>query len=157
SNPVSYSLGTSSSTSGSCYRWPVSSTNDLWSWTTPGRNDELASIDQKGYVLLDDNKQPLNVANNRAYFTLSDGEYNLDVIALNENLKLDAVAVNKVENFEVESRLAFQPDRREVDEKHIADYKRRILSYDISSQLKLPEGKKAYFEIEVKKQFNDQN
>lgn len=152
-----YKIGANSNNAGSCYQWIASTAADIWTWTSPGRQDELASIDQRGYILLDNNKQPLNLPNNRVYFDLSVGNYTLDIIGLTEGLRLDAVGINRVENFTTDERLLFQPDRRAIDEKNISDYRRKILRYDISKQLKLSSPKKAFFEIELKKQFSGQN
>jgi hypothetical protein len=155
--PISYTIGTDSAPMGSCYKWNIKTTQDFWEWSTPGRQDELAAIDQKGYLLLNDQKQPLPLANKRAYFYLSEGEYTLDVLGLTQGLRLDAVGVNRVENHSVDSRLEFQPDRRAIDEKNVSDYKRNILKFDLTEKLNLTEGKKAFFEVEVKKEFGGQN
>lgn len=156
-NAVSYSTGSSGAAVGTCFKWDVPTTNEVWEWSTPGRSAELSVIDSRGYLLLDNNKNPLALPNSRSYFNLAAGDYTLDVIGLTENLKLDAVGINQVENLLPDSRLVFQPDRRAIDEKNIADYKRRILRFDLTSQLGLTGGKSAYFEIEVKKQFGNQN
>jgi len=156
-NAVRYSQGTGSAGTNSCVKWNLNTSQDNWEWTTFGRSAELSSLDQRGYQLLDNNKQPLPLANNRIYFGLAKGSYTLDVIGLATGVKLDAVGVNKVENMTPDSRLAFQPDRRAIDEKNISDYKRKVLRYELTSKLNLTGGKKAFFEVEVKKAFNNQN
>lgn len=157
-NAIRYSQGTGAPGTNSCYRMSLNTSADIWEWTTPGRSAELSSLDQRGYLLLDNNKQPLTLANNRIYFNLSKGTYTLDIIGLSTGVKLDAVGINKVDDITTpDSRLAFQPDRRAIDEKNISDYKRKVLRYELTSQLGLTEGKKAFFEIEVKKAFGNQN
>lgn len=154
---VRYSQGTGAVGTASCYRFSLNTSTDNWEWTTPGRSTELASLDQRGYQLLDNNKQPLPLSNNRIYFNLAKGTYTLDVISLSPGSKIDALGVNKVDNMTPDARLAFQPDRRAIDEKNISDYKRKVLRYELTNQLGLTDGKKAHFEIEVKKAFNNQN
>lgn len=142
----------------SCYSWTIGTSPDAWEWTSPGRQNELAVLDQRGNLLLENNMQPKVLPDNRIYFNLTPGDYTLDVIGLTESMKLDVVGLNKVTNPSLPaSRLEFQPDRKAVDEKHIADYKRRILRYDLTTLLGLTEDKTAFFEIEVKKEFSNQN
>lgn len=155
---VAYTRGDSTTLSTQpCFKWAPKTTTDFWEWSTPGREQELATLDQRGYILLNDQKQPLALANQRAYFRLAEGVYTLDVIGLSENLRLDAVGVNHISDFKPDSRLMFQPDRRAIDEKNISDYRRKILRFDLSSKLGLAAEQKAFFEIEVKKQFGGQN
>jgi hypothetical protein len=156
-NAVRYSQGTAGVGANSCFKFNLNTSADAWEWTTPGRSAELAALDQRGYQLLDNNKVPLPLANNRTYFNLAKGSYTLDVIGLSTGAKIDALGVNKVDDMTPDSRLAFQPDRRAIDEKNISDYKRKVLRYDLTNKLGLPTGKQAYFEVEVKKAFNNQN
>jgi mono/diheme cytochrome c family protein len=158
-NTIRYSTGSAENPgTQSCYAWTIGTSADAWEWTSPGRQNELAVLDQRGNLLLDNNLQPLSLPDNRLYFNLVPGDYTLDLIGLTEGMKLDVVGLNKVSNPpDKASRLEFQPDRRAVDEKHVADYKRRVLRYDLTSLLGLTEGKTAFFEIEVKKEFNNQN
>jgi mono/diheme cytochrome c family protein len=161
SNNASIPYSTSSTgdpTRQTCYPWTIGTSADVWEWTSPGRQNELAVLDQRGNLLLNNSLQPLALPDSRIYFNLTPGDYTLDIIGLTEGVKLDVVGLNKVTNPPVvASRLEFQPDRRAIDEKHVSDYKRRILRYDLSSLLRLTDGKTAFFEIEVKKEFNNQN
>lgn len=156
-NAIRYSTGTGGVGTNSCYRWTLNTSTDMWEWTTPGRSAELSSLDQRGYQLLDNNKQPIPLANQRIYFNLPKGTYTLDVIGLTTGVKVDAVGVNLVENMTADARLAFQPDRRAIDEKNISDYKRKVLRFELTDKLNLTGGKRAFYEVEVKKAFNNQN
>ncbi len=157
--PVRYLVGANNTpVANSCYSWNMDTlTDNQWEWTSPGRAAELSAIDQKGYLRLDNNKQPLPLPNQRLYYPLAVGEYVIDIIGTSEDLKLDAVGLNLVPDMTVDSRLLFQPDRRAIDEKNVSDYKRKVLRYDLTTLLNLSSGKSAYFEIEVKKDFNNQN
>jgi len=156
---VKYSVGSVGSlVNEQCYPWTIGTTADVWEWTSPGRQNELAFIDQRGYILLDNQKKPLVLPDNRIYFNLQPGEYTLNMIGLTEGMRLDSVGLNKVVNpSNADSRLEFQPDRRAVDSKNVADYKRKILHYDLSGLLSLSQGQSAFFEIEAKKDFGGQN
>ncbi|HXH31099.1 MAG TPA: hypothetical protein VNJ01_09830 [Bacteriovoracaceae bacterium] len=157
-NPVRYFVGVNTTpVQNGCYSWNLTTSNDAWEWTSPGREAEDSAIDQKGYLRLNDQKQPLPLANKRLYYPLGVGDHIIDIIGTSEDLKIDALGLNKVKDMTVESRLSFQPDRISVDEKNISDYKRKIMRFDLSTLLRLPSGKKAFFEVEVKKDFNNQN
>ncbi len=159
STAVKYSVGSGGSlVNEPCYPWTIGTTADAWEWTSPGRQNELALIDQRGYILLNNDFSPKVLPDNRIYFNLQPGEYTLDMIGLTESMRLDSVGINKVVNpSNANSRLEFQPDRRAVDSKNVSDYKRKILHYDLSGLLSLSQGQSAFFEIEAKKDFDGQN
>lgn len=151
-------LGSNGGNAGRCRQWAPTTSQDMWDWTSPGRDGEVGKIDSRGFIFLDNNKNPEVLPDQRIYYALTPGEYVLDIIGLTEGMKIDMVALNRVSNPTVQAnRLEFQPDKRSGDYKNISDYKRRILKYDLSSALGLPADKKAFFEIEVKKEFDNQN
>ncbi len=128
---------------------------DDWTWFTPGRDNELPDLDSLGEIKLDSNGDPRIIADDRDYWYLETGKnYTLQIFERNVNTKIDIVAVDRVKDHD--DILDFQPDLRARDENNISDYERRLLSYDISSQVGLPTGS-AFFRVEVKEALGGQN
>ena len=131
--------------------------NTSWKWTTVGREDELDSLDFLGNRIYDEQKNVIDVDDNRIYWNLPVGEYSIEFYEKTPDSRIDLVALNKVEDFSDDGRLNFQPDLITADEKYIASYNRKVLSYDLSSFLDLQEGESARFEIEVRREYDGQN
>jgi hypothetical protein len=129
--------------------------NDDWTWYTPGRGNELPNLNSLGEIKLDSNGDPRTISDNRRYWMLEAGkDYKLQVFERNVNTKVDLVAIDRVRDHA--DALDFQPDLLARDENNISDYKRKRLSYDISSKVGLPAGS-AFFKVEIKEALGGQN
>ncbi len=149
------SNGTAQANASFCEEFSVN--NTTWKWNTFGRTGELEILDSRGERLLDDDQNPLTLPSNRKYWNLSTGIYFLEVFEEDVGVQLDLVALNKVDDFTQEGRLNFQPDLRTGDERYISNYDRNLLKYDLSHLLDLERGESAFFEIEVRRDYNNQN
>jgi hypothetical protein len=135
------------------YTFPVDYTS--WTWFTPGRSDDLTKVDSLGKLKKDASGNLLNLADNRTYWSLTkDNIYTIQIFESVAQTKVDLIAIDHVAN--LNDILDFQPDLLARDENNIADYKKRVLSYDISNLLKMPEGS-AFFKVEVKTALGGQN
>lgn len=129
--------------------------NDLWTWWTPGRANELPDLDALGEKKLDNQGNPRTISDNRRYWYLEGGKtYKVQIFERAINTKIDLVALDRVVDHD--DILDFQPDLRKRDENNISDYQRKLLSYDISAQVGLPPGS-SFFQVEVKEAFGGQN
>ncbi|MBY0412794.1 MAG: hypothetical protein K2Q18_01450, partial [Bdellovibrionales bacterium] len=126
-----------------------------WRWFTPNRTRELANLSATGKLKKDNNGNLLPVLDGRTYWPLEAGKtYTLQIFEANSQTKIDMIAVDYVAN--LNDTLDFQPDLLARDENNIADYQKRVLSYDISNLVGLPAAS-AYFKVEVKTALGDQN
>jgi len=128
-----------------------------WIWKTRGRASELSSLDFRGNRIKDNSDNLIPVPDQRDYWNLVEGTYSIELFEDDIETKIDLIALNKVDDFSVEGRINFQPDLRTRDEKYISSYKRKILRYDLSSLVALQAGESAFFEIEVREEFDGQN
>ncbi|MDA8792022.1 hypothetical protein N9N67_02180 [Bacteriovoracaceae bacterium] len=145
--------------------------NEQFRWQTFGRDQELAAIDSfTGRRLLNNDQNPIPIGDERQYYYLTPGEYTLSIYEGSSGAGIDAIAFNRVfgsnadidqasssnsmTEKNVDELLEFQPDLIERHSKHVHDYHRYVLKYDISELLQLTGGDKAYFEVEVKEKFS---
>jgi hypothetical protein len=135
----------------------LSFTDAEWVWTTRGRGAELSTLDFRGNRLKDNSDNLIAVPDQRDYWNLTTGLYSVELFEDDIETKIDLIAFNKVDDFTVEGRINFQPDLRTRDEKYISSYKRKVLKFDLSSLVDLEAGERAFFEIEVREEFDAQN
>jgi hypothetical protein len=126
-----------------------------WKWFTPNRNKELANLSATGKLKKDNLGNLLPIPDGRTYWPLEAGKtYTLQIFEANSLTKIDMIAVDYVAS--LNDTLDFQPDLLSRDENNIADYQKRVLSYDISNLVGLPSAS-AYFKVEVKTALGGQN
>ncbi len=133
-----------------------------WTWFTPGRLNDLGKVDARG--VLKETSPGVNeiLSNNRTYWRLvKDRVYTVQIFEAATNgvqvpapTQIDAIAIDYVAN--LNDILDFQPDLLTRDENNIADYRKRVLTYDISNLLGLTTNS-AFFKVEVKLALGGQN
>lgn len=126
-----------------------------WKWFTPNRDKELVNLSSTGKLKKDSQGNLLPILDGRTYWQLEAGKtYTLQIFEANALTKIDMIAVDYVAN--LNDTLDFQPDLLSRDENNIADYQKRVLSYDISNLVGLPAAS-AFFKVEVKTALGNQN
>ncbi|NOT80024.1 MAG: hypothetical protein HOP07_13600 [Bacteriovoracaceae bacterium] len=142
-------------TGASCIAYTFPNEFSDWTWYTPGRNDDLTKLDSLGSLKKNEAGVPLTLADNRRYWPLVAGKtYTIQIFEAAALTKIDLIALDYVANFD--DLLDFQPDILARDENNIADYKKKVLNYDISTLVGLEPGS-AFFKAEVKTALGGQN
>jgi hypothetical protein len=151
---VSTSIVNPVQTANSCISYVFPEYTD-WGWFTPGRANDLTKLESTGKLKKDSNGKLLTLEDNRTYWKLEAGKtYTLQIFEATPQTKIDLIAIDYVAN--MSDLLDFQPDLLSRDENNIADYQKRVLSYDISKLVGMaPES--AYFKVEVKTALEGQN
>jgi len=135
-------------TANSCITYTYPEYTD-WTWFTPGRSDDLTKLDSRGTLKKDSNNVSLVLADNRTYWKLETGKtYMVQFFETAPNMKVDSISIDYVAGYS--DLLDYQPDLLARDENNIAEYKKRVLTYDISNMVGLTGENKAYFKVEVK-------
>lgn len=132
--------------------------NTEWRWFTPGRNAELENLDSLGKLKLKSGSENefRTLPDERLYWRIPrPGLYTVELIEINPGMRIDLLAIDRVDNFEVDA-LDFQPDLRTFDEANISSYERNVLKYDVSKLVGTPKNT-SFFEIEIKEKFDGQN
>ncbi len=137
----------------SCVKYTFPEFTD-WSWFTPGRSSDLLKLDSLGNLKKNNVGNLLTLDDNRTYWMMEAGKtYTLQIFEADAQTKIDMIAIDYVANHK--DLLDFQPDLLARDENNIADYKKRILNYDISKLVGLKSGA-AFFKVEVKASLDGQ-
>ena len=137
----------------SCVEYTIPEYTD-WTWFTPTRDTELKKLDSLGTLKKDNAGKLLTLEDDRTYWLMEAGKtYTLQIFEAAVQTKIDMVAIDYVANHK--DVLDFQPDLLARDENNIADYKKRVLKYDISKLVGLKEGS-AFFKVEVKASLDGQ-